>query len=165
MKVIKEIINNILSIFFKLIPSKNVNIESYRANSIEKKLDLRIPYSNKNLINFLISFSKKQNDLKVFEFGSGSSTLFFEDYFHKVYSVEHDINWYKIIKNYTKTAEIIFETPQKTKYPKIKSKKFGFKNLDFENYVNSINKFNTKFDVIFIDGRAREECLKNAIKF
>jgi len=162
MKKIKYLINYLISIFFKFFPNNSILINSYRAFTSQEKLNLRIPYTNKNLIDFLKDYSENKTNLKIFEFGSGSSTLFFEDYFDEVYSVEHDREWYEVINANKKKANVYFIPPIKSSNPYYGSKKLGYKNLDFINYVNFIDSLDQKFDVIFIDGRARVECLKIA---
>ena len=162
---IKNLINFILSKLFKLIPSKSILFQTYTSYSIEEKLSCELPYTNINFIKFLIDFTKNKNNLNLFEYGSGSSTLFFEKHFTQVYSVENNESWYKEIKRYSKKANIYFVPGKHSLNPIIKSSKFGYKKFDFNNYVNFINEIGTKFDVVFIDGRARESCLKIVINY
>mgnify|MGYP001196710305 CR=1 FL=1 len=157
-----KIINFLLSRFFRLIPIESLLINSYKTFTISEKLDLRIPYTNIESIEFLKNHTESNPDLKVFEYGSGSSTLFFEDNCKEVHSVEYDEEWYKFIKKYSNKANIYFVKPEISKNPKIKSKKYFYRKFDFYEYVNFIKTFDEKFDIIFIDGRARAECLKVA---
>lgn len=159
MQKLKKNINFFTSRFFKIFPSNSLLMSSYKALTIQEKLNLRTPYTNLNLINFLKVYCKKNSNLKIFEYGSGSSTLFFEDLFDEVHSVEHDQEWFKIIKSRIVKANVYYVPPKKTNNPIYKSKKIGYKNCDFYEYVNFIKSLGTKFDVIFIDGRAREECM------
>ena len=162
LKKTKYLINYLISKFFRLFPNNSLLINSYKAFTIQDKLHLRIPYTNLKLINFLKDYSKDKTKLSIFEYGSGSSTLFFEDYFDEVFSVEHDKEWFEIISKSIKKANVYFVPPKKTPNPIYGSKRLGFKNLDFFNYVNFIDSLENKFDVIFIDGRVRQECLKLA---
>ena len=50
-----------------------------------------------------------------------------------------------------------FVPPVNSDNPTINSMKIGYKNLDFTDYVNFIDKIGLSFDIIFIDGRARQE--------
>lgn len=159
---IKKFINLVISVFFKIYPFKSYLLNTYSAYTIEEKLNLRTPYTNLKLIKFLTNYAKENSDLNVFEYGSGSSTLFFEDHFSNVYSVEHDDTWFHTITKYVKNAKVFYVPPVKKKNPLVKSQKKGFKNLDFSDYVNSIKNFELYFDIIFIDGRARVDCLKIA---
>ena len=45
------------------------------------------------------------------------------------------------------------------------SRKRGFENLDFTNYVSLMDKQRGLFDVIVIDGRAREKYIEKALDF
>ena len=148
--------------FFKLIPSSSLLITSYKASTIQEKLNLRLPYTNLELIDYLKNYAANNPDSKVFEYGSGSSTLFFEDNYKEVYSIEYDEDWYQTIKKDLKKTNLYLVKPEISKNPKYKSKKFGFRNLDFYKFVNFIKTLETKFDIIFIDGRARLDCLKVA---
>ena len=123
---------------------------------------MRIPYTNLQLIEFLRNHAIRNPHSKVFEYGSGSSTLFFEDNYKEVYSVEYDEDWYRIIKKDLKKTNLYLVKPEISKNPKIKSKKFGFRQYDFTKFVNFIKTLDTKFDIIFIDGRARLDCLNVA---
>jgi len=162
---IKNLINFILSKLFKLIPLKSILLQTYTSYSIEEKLSCELPYTNINFIKFLTDFTKDKNGLNLFEYGSGSSTLFFEKHFAQVYSVENNESWYKEIKSYSKKANIYFVPGELSLNPNIKSSKFGYKKYDFKNYVNIINEIGIKFDVVFIDGRARESCLKIVLNY
>jgi len=167
MRNFKHFINFLISYLFKLIPTNSLLIRSYKALTIKEKLDLRLPYTNLKLINFLINFSSNNSQLSVFEYGSGSSTLFFEDYFDEVISVEHDKEWFDTINSIVSKANVNFVEIKKTDKPYFGSSKLGYKNFDFVEYVNFISKLNKKFDVIFIDGRSRDNCIniaKNYIK-
>ena len=159
---IKKFLNFLISTIFNLVPYKSTLFNSYRAFSIEEKLNLRVPYTNLQLINFFKDFSNENKNMTIFEYGSGSSTLFFEDYFTNIYSVEHDESWFKVISKHIKKAKVFFVPPVNSNNPTTKSMKIGYKNLDFTDYVNFIDKIGLTFDIIFIDGRARQECLKIA---
>ena len=165
MQKTKNFLNYLFSIFFRLFPSNSLLINSYKTFSIQEKLNLRMPYTSINLINYLKDYSKQKDKVSIFEYGSGSSTLFFEDNFEEVYSVEHDKEWFEIVTSNVKKANVYYVPPKKSIHPNYISKKPGFKNLDFIDYVNFIGTLGKKFDVIFIDGRARQECLKIAKDF
>jgi len=165
MQKFKYLINYVISTFFIPFPNNSLLINSYKARTIQDKLNLRTPYTNLKLISFLKNYSNDKKNLSIFEFGSGSSTLFFEDYFDHVFSVEHDKDWFEIINTNIKKANVYLVPPKKVSNPVCGSKKLGFRNLDFVNYVNFIDSLGKKFDVIFIDGRARQECLKLAKQY
>lgn len=89
-----------------------------------------------------INFSQK----KVFEFGSGNSTLFWAAKCKQIVSVEDDVLWYNKIKP---------NIPLNCDYLLIEEK---------ENYTQSIHQYEGNFDVIIIDGSHRYECAIEALK-
>lgn len=119
-------------------------------NSITSKLPQNsngqpVPWFTYSFIHFLdnIDFSQKT----IFEYGSGQSTLFWQNRVKTIHSVENNANWYDIIKNkLSSNVHLKLET-------------------DIKDYVESINHRNIFFDVIIIDGKARFNCATNSIKF
>lgn len=104
-----------------------------------------IPWVTYPFIDFIKDRIKK--DHKVFEFGSGNSTLFYAKYANSVVSVEHNKEWYeKISENKAENSEMIF--------------------CDLVyggDYCQTPLKLGEKFDIIIIDGRDRVNCCKHAI--
>jgi predicted O-methyltransferase YrrM len=107
-----------------------------------------------------------RNDPIVFEWGSGASTSWLSKRSKKVIAIEHDeiwaqkmsdLNLHNVDLRYIPATRISEDGVQ------IKSQKKGNEGLDFFDYVNDIEKHDSKFDLIVIDGRAREACLENAI--
>ena len=110
-----------------------------------------VPWFNFSFIEILKH--KLKNDLTVFEYGSGASTLFFSNRCKQVTSIEHDKNWFSEIKTLTKDNL---------------NTELHFFKLD-KSYPNSINEIHPdkKYDVIIVDGRMRNECclaIKNKLK-
>jgi hypothetical protein len=106
-----------------------------------------LPWVSYSMIYFLEKYINK--NMKVFEFGSGNSTLFFGKKVQKVVSVEHDLEWYEKISIISpKSVEIVYSE------------------LEYNgDYCRMIRNYNEKFDIIFIDGRDRVNCLKNSIDY
>lgn len=104
-----------------------------------------IPWVTYSFIDFIKE--RLHNNLTVFEYGSGNSTLFYAKKVKRVVSVEHDNAWYKkIVNEKAANAEMIFtklepngEYSQKTKL------------------------LNEKFDIIIVDGRDRVNCCKHSV--
>lgn len=82
--------------------------------------------------------------ITVFEYGSGNSTLWWANRTKQVVSVEDDKNWYDRVKKIM---------PENVTYT--------FAEGESE-YVSSITRYPTKFDVVIVDGSHREECIKVA---
>jgi predicted O-methyltransferase YrrM len=99
-------------------------------------------------------------DKILLEIGSGGSTCYFYDKVKKMYSIESNETWYNDVKKYLDSNNIT-----NVEYKLIKSN-YEDKNLGgrywtyemYKNYVDEINNFDFKFDIIFIDGMARPHC-------
>lgn len=101
-----------------------------------------------------------------FEWGSGASTIFLEAISDDVKSVEYDEKFYEVLKaRVQKKTRVIYQPPIRSEAPIYGSRKKGFAQLDFRQYVDTIDNFDQQlFDIIVIDGRAREKCLEKAIE-
>ncbi|MBN2768529.1 MAG: hypothetical protein JXQ68_05460 [Campylobacterales bacterium] len=103
-----------------------------------------IPWINYPMIRFLEE--RLTDDLNVFEFGSGYSTLFYAEKVKSITSLEYDKNWFELIKSMVpKNAQLIYKK----------------KDRDGE-YCRAIHLANKKYDVIIIDGRDRVNCIKQS---
>lgn len=104
------------------------------------------PWMNYAFLDFLEPRLHKH--LKVFEYGSGYSTIYFSDKVQSVYSVEFDEEWYNKVKEKLQNRQNchIFYYPSK------------------QEYINAFSKYSDlNFDVIIVDGRDRVECIKQII--
>ena len=103
-----------------------------------------LPWYTYPAIDFLKQVDLKQK--RIFEFGSGFSTLFWENEGAKVFSVEHDPVWFQKIKSKLKThAQIVLESNEDL-YPQVLFNQEGV------------------FDIIVIDGIKRFAASQIAIK-
>ena len=100
--------------------------------------------------SFLHFFERKvRRDFKVFEYGSGNSTLWLSQRVSEVVSVEHDERWY------TKMHD---KMPSNVKYL--------YHSLTYGgSYSQEVLKveYAGKFDIVFVDGRDRARCLQNCL--
>jgi len=104
-----------------------------------------LPWVTYPFIDFIRPRLKK--DFKIFEYGSGSSTLFYAKYVKKVVSVEHDEAWFnKIVKNKAANAEMIFS----------KLETGG-------EYSKKAVTYGELFDIIIVDGRDRVNCCMSSV--
>lgn len=124
----------------------------------------RIPWMVYDSIFWLDKYLKK--DMKIFEWGSGGSTLFFIKKEVKLISVEHDKKWYKTIKPMTVTyKDIIYKLLPPSKGKVFRSSAAEYKDLSFEKYCRQISSYeDNSFDLVCVDGRARNDCIKLALK-
>ena len=104
--------------------------------------------------------------VRVFEYGSGASTLWLADRADEVISIEHNADFAAVIRPAFAAQDTItfrLVEPQRTAAPTIGSAKPGHRGLDFSEYVAAIDDPPGLFDLIVIDGRARETCLQKAV--
>jgi SAM-dependent methyltransferase len=109
---------------------------------------------------------------RVFEWGSGGSTLFFANRAAEVISVEHERAWHTAVA--AKLAESGFEAnvqsilvePGRAPSPdwRFSSGAAGLTDRSFEDYVRQIERYEDEaFDLVIVDGRARMGCLEAAL--
>ncbi len=83
---------------------------------------------------------------KVFEWGSGNSSLYYAQHAREVISIESDRSWHDVIKNKTlKNGSVIYQ--------------------DETTYCDAIKGYSSKFDLIVIDGINRNQCAEVAPDF
>jgi hypothetical protein len=106
---------------------------------------------------FLISHLKKTD--KMLEWGSGFSTLELPAYVKSLISIEHHQEWFIKVSN---SPDLPSNAIIKYIPPNQEWKSRDGNAEEFLNYINGPYAF-APFDVIFIDGRARVECARNAL--
>ncbi len=114
---------------------------------------------------------------RVFEYGSGGSTLFFAQRAGHVTSVEHDGAWYSTVKAKLKELGIASceylhlpsssdsePTPCERCTELHTSDRPNYVGAVFDDYVRSIDRHpDESFDLVVIDGRARVACIQHAL--
>lgn len=103
---------------------------------------------------------------RALEWGSGASTVWLASLCRSVLSIESDAHWAAMVRGSVGTHVTIVspEVPRRRGPGGIRSKRWGFRNMDFGNYVNAAEAVNREFDLIVIDGRAREACFDVALR-
>lgn len=104
-----------------------------------------IPWFTYPMVEFLKE--KLTKNQTVFEYGCGGSTKWFAERVAYITAVEHDKYWKEFIeKNILQNMKLIYQP------------------LDNEaSYSKSIQQTVSKFDIIIVDGKERELCVKNCI--
>lgn len=120
-----------------------INKIKYLLNSYKNK---NAPWISHSAIKYLSEKIIRSN--MIFEWGSGRSTKWFSDRCHGIISVEHDKQWYDIVKqeliNNKNTTILLKE--------------------DNAEYEGSINDYpDCSFDLIVVDGIRRSWCANNAV--
>jgi hypothetical protein len=141
-------------------------------NSVKDKS----PWMCFSAVRFLKEITRK--DMRVFEYGSGGSTLFWISRVLELVSVEHDTSWYSIMKK-----QLDEQPVQNLRYILAEpaddagfgGKRFEnpddylssdpvYKGKNFEQYVKSIDSYpDNYFDIVVVDGRARPSCIKHGL--
>ena len=106
-----------------------------------------LPWFTYSSIYFIDSCLRKE--YKVFEFGSGNSTLFFSRRVAQIRSVESDSSFYDSMKSKLKqqeNVEYLFRAEENTKFAK------------------SITEVEESYDIIIIDGADRINCAKYSLQ-
>lgn len=135
-----------------------------------RPLDYGLPWLTYDAVSWLDSYLSKE--MTVFEWGGGSSTIYFAKRVKLVISVEHDWEWYKSTSKFLtdrflrKKTECIYKPPRKfgrnekgtytTNQPK-------YSEYTFAQYCQTTNQYpNDSFDLVLVDGEARNDCIRLA---
>jgi predicted O-methyltransferase YrrM len=109
--------------------------------------------------------------IRAFEWGSGASTMWLADRVDRIDSVEHHRGFGEMIRSELEQGSwradhvrLHIVEPIASETPEIGSRKEGAGRLDFAAYVRHIDLVGGDFDLIVIDGRAREACLTAALR-
>lgn len=119
---------------------------------------------------------KVQSGNKIFEFGGGGSTLFFLKRCHEVVTVEHDAEWFLLLKKLVEDKHLenwvgwlvepeqgkLVESPSASNPDHYSSDEA--KVVNYQKYASLIDSYpDGYFDIILIDGRSRPACIKHAV--
>jgi len=85
--------------------------------------------------------------MKIFEYGSGNSTLWWAKQVKQVVACEHDLLWFQQIKK---------EVPGNVEI-------YYWDLSDNNKYSEFVSRYIKVFDIIVIDGRRRVACVKNSL--
>jgi hypothetical protein len=128
---------------------------------------ISLPWLPYRITNLIIDIKPK----RVFEWGSGASTLFFSSLpsVEKLVSIEHNQEWYDKTKDklpsWVEYKLIPYENgeigPDKSEPSHYKSGSTELGKVNFKNYASVIDQY-ALFDLILIDGVARPSCIVHA---
>jgi hypothetical protein len=110
-------------------------------------------------------FLAQRPHARVFEWGAGSSTVWLAKRSESVTSVESDVGWAQRVSASVPghVALMTPPIPRATRSTRVRSKRWGYLSLDFSAYAGAIDAIPGDFDLIIIDGRAREACFARAL--
>jgi hypothetical protein len=119
---------------------------------------------------------RARSNQRIFEFGGGGSTLFFLKRCQEVVTVEHDAEWFHLLKQLIEDKKLenwigrlvapeqgnLVETPSASE-PDHYSSGGTNKGVNYKKYVSYIDSYpNEYFDIVLVDGRSRPACIKHA---
>ncbi|WP_109507741.1 class I SAM-dependent methyltransferase [Nocardioides speluncae] len=122
-----------------------------------------VPWWTFRSADLVSDFLEDKPAARVFEWGSGASTVWLGRRSATVTSVEHDRAWADTMAEVlpgNASLKVVEPLPSSAG---VQSAKAGFEGLDFSSYVAAIEATDGDFDLIVIDGRAREVCLERAL--
>lgn len=134
------------------------------------------PWISFGAINWLKGYLKP--DMKVFEYGSGGSTIFLARRVQEVFSVEHEQGYFDVVQselNRKNLTNCTYRLALPEKLPENSDIKYvpgsftsyqpRWQGLDFTKYVTMIDQFpDNYFDLVVVDGRSRSSCILRALK-
>ena len=168
-----------LTIFAEYLPVNPVPYPSFwsqawrdLSNKFRRKVlgQNRVPWMKTRELDVIMEVLANVKPEFCLEWGSGFSTLYFPEHIPSLkhwYALEHHKGWFDTIKTGIRNpkAEVMLVEPDDPDYFNRKERynpKMEGLYEDFHTYIEQPRNFNLKFDFIFIDGRARKECLKVA---
>jgi hypothetical protein len=134
------------------------------------------PWITYDAISFLSDVVNQK--AKVFEYGGGGSTLFFTKRAAEVVTVEHNEEWFNLLKELLASRNInnwkgqfqpgekgAIQDPSDSSDPShYSSEDIPSKGLNYKKYASFIDNYpDAYFDVIIVDGRSRPACLQHGI--
>jgi predicted O-methyltransferase YrrM len=109
-------------------------------------------------------FLRQRPHSRVLEWGSGASTVWLSRRSSEVFTLESDPDWAARVRALIPaTVQLILrEAPRRTLPHSLRSRRLGFRSCDFRDYVEAAQAIPGAFDLIVVDGRAREACFRHA---
>lgn len=133
-------------------------------HDIDQLAALGVPWWTFDSADQVGAYLTEHPDARVFEWGSGASSLWLAARAASVHSVEHHAGWAaSLAPRLPDNVTLTVVEPTESASPAVGSQKPGHAGLDFADYVAAIDATEGHYDVIVIDGRAREACLEKAV--
>jgi tRNA A58 N-methylase Trm61 len=133
------------------------------------KLD--VPWWTYGAVEVVDAFLQGRPGARVFEYGSGASTIWLARRAGRVTSVEHDAGWYDRMRTALALCrgcapiDLHLVPPDVVPDPDplYRSAKSTAANMSFRSYARHIDMADASYDLIVVDGRARPDCLHHAL--
>jgi Methyltransferase domain len=112
-------------------------------------------------------FLAQRPNARIFEYGAGASTVWLAKRAGQVDSVEHDTEWVEFVREMLGDTEGVklhaVPPTAATEDTVVRSGRVGHTDLDFADYVATIEQVGGPFDLIVVDGRARVDAFRRAM--
>ncbi|SEB28651.1 Methyltransferase domain-containing protein [Nocardioides exalbidus] len=136
----------------------------FAIHDVDGLQELDVPWWTFDSADRAADWLREHPGARVFEWGSGASTMWLASRAGSVHSVEHHAGWASMIApRLPDNVELRVVEPVASDAPVVGSAKPGHGGLDFADYVAAIDDVPGEFDLVVIDGRAREACLARAV--
>jgi len=138
-------------------------------------INARLPWLTIRAVDFLNR--EVRSGFRVFEYGGGGSTLFWNSRVKSVVTVEHDSSWFQVLKgNIEKEKKCewvglfiepeegdLVTSPDAAEPDHYSSRDEKSKGKNFKAYVQSVLQYEEEsFDIILIDGRCRTSSIRDS---
>lgn len=133
---------------------------------LEDLLGYDVPWWTFEAADLVDDFLAARPRARVFEWGSGASTVWLSRRAGTVTSIEHDGEWADIVEPVLPTnavVRVVAPVPAVGGPGEQLSDKAGFEGLDFGGYVAAVDDTDGDFDLVVVDGRARTACFRRAV--
>ena len=135
---------------------------------IDALIRLDVPWWTYDAIGKVEAFLQARPNVRVFEWGSGASTVWLAKRAGSVVSIDHDAPWVefsapRLAEQGNAQVELVPADARPDPDPRFLSGKPGYAGQTFRAYVDAIERHEGLFDLIVIDGRARATCLEKAV--
>jgi predicted O-methyltransferase YrrM len=133
---------------------------------LEDLIQLDVPWWTFRSSDLVERYLKTRNLPDAFEWGSGASSVWLSKRCSTVTSVEHDPQWAAVLSAVLPAnvdLRLVTPSPEHNEWNPTISRKKGYRDVDFGEYVEEITRVKRKFDLIVVDGRARQNCFEIAL--
>ena len=138
-------------------------------HDLEAMVELDVPWWTYDAIEEVDRFLASRPGARVFEYGSGASTMWLRERAALVRSVEHHAGWHanlsaRLAAGRGAPVELTLVEPDaQPAAPLYISAKEGARGHSFHAYVSAIERTEEHYDLVVVDGRARAACLHHAV--
>jgi predicted O-methyltransferase YrrM len=139
----------------------------FAIHDVDALIALDMPWWTYAAADAVEGFLRSRPDARVFEFGSGASTVWLARRAAEVTSVEHDAEWFALLAPRLRDVgnvdyRLVEPDPVDAPEHGYRSMKSGYRGRTFGAYARSIADGEGPFDLVVVDGRARAACLREA---